>query len=568
MVYNLSKLKAPRMTGRALKIFTSVLESNFPGKIIIKKIMDDSGISYLANKKITEEPTYFPIHGYSTNNVDGRKDVACYVSTGDYLKSKYEIKKTDSFRYLGIDDYADLYKNKKITPIDVAENLLKIIDIENEGDSINAIIKLDKEDFLKQAADSAERLKSGKPRSILEGVPIAVKDEIDAQPYTTDVGTSFLGKAPASADAEVVRRLRDSGALIFGKTNMHEIGIGVTGINPHFGSARNPHNPKCYTGGSSSGSAAAVAAGYCPAAIGADGGGSIRIPAALCGVTGLKPTFGRVSERGAAPLCWSVAHIGPIGATPRDTALLYAVIAGKDKDETLTMHQPKPNLFPVDKQNIEGLRIGIYPEWFYDCDKTIYNTLKEAISKLKEIGVNIVTIEVPELEEMRIAQLVTIVSEMTTAMAPYDKNHRKDFGLDVRTNLAMGRSFTNVDYIHAQRMRTKAINIFSEIFKDVDCIITPTTAITAPVIPKDTLPDGESDLSLLSDIMRFAGVPNLIGYPAISVPVGYDEANMPIGLQFIGRPWEEALLLEIAGILERKVETRKPEVYRSPIPTA
>ncbi|MEA1910662.1 MAG: amidase [Spirochaetota bacterium] len=558
MAYNLSKLKAPRMTGRALKIFTSIMESNFPGKIIIKKIMTDSGIPSLSNKIITEEPTYFPLHGH-------RRDTRSGVSTDDYLKSKYETGKTDSFRYLGIDDYASLYKNKKITPLDIAENLLKIIDIENEGDSLNAIIKLDKEDFLKQANDSAERIKSGKPRSILEGVPIAVKDEIDALPYTTDVGTSFLGKFPVKSDAEVVRRLREAGALIFGKANMHEIGIGVTGINPHFGSARNPHNPKCYTGGSSSGSAAAVAAGYCPAAIGADGGGSIRIPASLCGVTGLKPTFGRVSERGAAPLCWSVAHIGPIAGTARDTALLYAVIAGKDAEEALTMHQPEPDLFPADKQNIDGLRIGIYPEWFYDCDKTIHNTLKETISRLEAIGVKIVNIEVPELEEMRIAQLVTIVSEMTTAMSPYDNDHRRDFGLDVRTNLAMGRSFTNVDYIHAQRMRTRAINIFSDIFKEVDCIITPTTAITAPVIPKDTLPDGESDLALLSDIMRFAGIPNLIGYPAISVPIGYDKKNMPIGLQVIGRPWEEATLLGIAEKLEKDIKLKKPMIYKPPI---
>ncbi|MCK5197858.1 MAG: amidase, partial [Spirochaetales bacterium] len=219
--------------------------------------------------------------------------------------------KTNIFLFPGIDDYASLYRKKKITPLEVAEKLLEIIYDDEGADPLNAIIKLDREDFLGQAADSAERLKAGKPRSLLEGVPIAVKDEIDALPYSTNVGTSFLGQSAAAADAEVVRRLREAGALILGKANMHEIGIGVTGINPHFDSTRNPHNPECYTGGSSSGSAAAVAAGYCPAAIGADGGGSIRIPASLCGVTGLKPTFGRVSERGAAPLCWSVAHIGP-----------------------------------------------------------------------------------------------------------------------------------------------------------------------------------------------------------------------------------------------------------------
>lgn len=476
---------------------------------------------------------------------------------------KLNYCKTNIFLFPGIDDYASLYRKKKITPLEVAEKLLEIIYDDEGADPLNAIIKLDREDFLGQAADSAERLKAGKPRSLLEGVPIAVKDEIDALPYSTNVGTSFLGQSAAAADAEVVRRLREAGALILGKANMHEIGIGVTGINPHFDSTRNPHNPECYTGGSSSGSAAAVAAGYCPAAIGADGGGSIRIPASLCGVTGLKPTFGRVSERGAAPLCWSVAHIGPIAATARDAALLYAVIAGKDTGETLTMHQPEPDL--TKKNGIEGLRLGIYPEWFYDCNKSIHKILKETVSRLETMGAEIVEIEIPELEEMRIAQLITIVSEMTTAMSPHDADHRKDFGLDVRINLAIGRSLTNVDYIHAQRMRTRAINIFTDIFTDVDCMLTPTTAITAPVIQKDTLPDGESDLEMLSDLMRFVTTANLTGHPAISVPIGYDENNMPVGLQIIGRPWEESMLLRIAENLEQHMEQRKPTVFRSPV---
>ncbi len=281
----------------------------------------------------------------------------------------------------------------------------------------------------------------------------------------------FLEKYPVGSDAEVVKRLRDAGAIIIGKTNMHEIGIGVTGINPHLGSARNPHNPECYTGGSSSGSAAAVAAGYCPAAIGADGGGSVRIPAALCGVTGLKPTFGRVSERGAAPLCWSVAHIGPIASSARDTALLYALIAGKDRGESLTHHQPEPDMAPGN--DIRGVRFGIYPEWFYDCDKGIHKVLKNALSILEKNGGKIVEIEIPELEEMRIAQLITIVSEMTTAMSPYDKEHRKDFGLDVRTNLAIGRAFTNVDYIHAQRMRTRAIDTLIPFYRMLTVSLPP-----------------------------------------------------------------------------------------------
>jgi len=562
MAYNLAKLKAPHLTGTSLRLFVAILETNFPGKLIIKKLMKDSGIPYLTNKFIEEEPTYFPVY----SNFDIKT-----IGTKSQNPLKKGIKRsfgTEKSRTSGltIDDYAYFYRSGDFSPMDIAENLIKLTVDSKNGDPLNAVIKMDKDDLKKQAKESAERFKQGKPLSILDGVPIAIKDEIDAATYSTSVGTSFLGKKSVSEDAEVVRRLREAGALIFCKTNMHEIGIGVTGINPHFGHVKNPYNPACYSGGSSSGSAAVVASGLCPGAIGADGGGSIRIPAAFCGVTGLKPTFGRVSERGAAPLCWSVAHIGPIAGNARDTAILYNIIAGKDPKESLTQIQPEPNLKNAFPKDLKGLKFGIYPDWFYDCDKSMHTTLKSTLEYLKNSGAEIIEIEIPELEEMRIAQLITIVSEMTTAMNPYDKNHRKDFGLDVRTNLAMGRSFTNVDYIHAQRMRTKAVNIFEKSLQSVNAILTPSTGICAPEIPKKTLPKGESNLPMLSDIMRFATPSNLTGHPAISIPIGYNPEGMPIGLQAIGRPWEESLLLGIASILEQMYEKRKPEVYLSPFP--
>lgn len=559
MAYNLSKLKAPHLTGTSLKIFTTILESNFPGKLIIKKLMADSGIPYLTNKFIEEDPTYFPIH--PSYEIDSKKTkIQKLIKKG--IKNTSNSGALQNFG-LTIDDYANSYRSGKFSPVKIAENIIRLtIDAEN-GDPLNAVIKLDKEDLLKQANASLGRFKKGKPLSIIDGVPIAIKDEIDAVPYSTSVGTSFLGKEPVTEDAEVVRRLREAGALIFCKTNMHEIGIGVTGINPHFGHVKNPYNPACYSGGSSSGSAAVVASGLCPGAIGADGGGSIRIPAALCGVTGLKPTFGRVSERGAAPLDWSVAHIGPIAGTARDTAILYEIIAGKDPKENLTLFQPEPELKNAFPKNLKGMKFGIYKDWFYDCEKSMHTVLNNALEYLKNAGAEIIEIDIPELEEMRVAQVITIVSEMTTAMSPYDKKHRKDFGLDVRTNLAMGRSFTNVDYIYAQRMRTRAIHIFEETLKSVNAILTPSTGISAPEIPKKALPSGESNLPMLSDIMRFATPPNLTGFPAISIPIGYNSKGMPIGLQAIGKPWEESLLIGIAGILEQMSERRKPEVNLS-----
>lgn len=349
--YNLSKLKAPRMAGFAFKIFTAILETSFPGTMIARKLLKDSGVYKLTGKFLKEDTTILPIH---LNLRNGEKDTE---STSAVLRIPNEklISDTgpDSFRYRTIDDYARMYRNGETDPVQTAQTLIRMIEASNSGETpLNAVIKFNSDDILSQAEESLKRYERGNPLGILDGVPIAVKDEIDQKGYTTGVGTSFLGGQTAESDAEIVARLRKSGALLFGKTNMHEIGIGVTGLNPHFGVVRNPHNHRNYTGGSSSGSAAAVAAGLCPGAVGADGGGSIRIPAALCGVTGLKPTYARISEHGAAPLCWSIAHVGPIGATVRDTAIMYAVMAGKDEKMPVSMIQPDPDLKDFGKKGL------------------------------------------------------------------------------------------------------------------------------------------------------------------------------------------------------------------------
>lgn len=559
-VYTLSRIKTPRMAGFVFKLFVTILESSFPGTLLANKLMKDSGIAALAKKMIDEDISPLPLYFGSLSSAGGR-------SIKEYLpiNTNRRKKTDDSYRPVTIDDYAATYRNGVSDPVKVAERLIELIKESNSTAApLNAVIKYKKDDILRQAEESLKRFREGNPLSIFDGVPIAVKDEIDQAGYTTSVGTSFLGSEKAKEDAEAVRRLRKAGALLFGKTNMHEIGIGVTGLNPHFGVVRNPYNPSNYTGGSSSGSAAAVAAGLCPGAVGADGGGSVRIPASLCGITGLKPTYGRISETGAAPLCWSVAHIGPLGATVRDTALMYAVMAGRDPRMPASLIQPDPDLAGIDK-DLKGIRIGYYPEWFFDCDSRIHPAINHTLNRLKDLGAEVVEIEIPELEEMRVAHLISIVSEMTAAMNPYYKKHRKDFGLDTRVNLALGRRFSNVDYIHAQRMRTRAIEIFNRLLKDVDVIVTPTTAVPAPEIPGDALPLGESDLDVLSNIMRYAFPGNLTGLPAISVPAGYTAGGLPVGLQIMGRAWEESLLFRVATGLEKGIKYNKPELFYPPL---
>jgi Asp-tRNA(Asn)/Glu-tRNA(Gln) amidotransferase A subunit family amidase len=341
---------------------------------------------------------------------------------------------------------------------------------------------------------------------------------------------------------------------------MHEIGINPNGSNAHWGSVRNPFNDACDTGGSSSGSAAAVAAGLVPAAIGADGGGSIRIPASLCGVVGLKPTYGRISEVGAAPLCWSVAHLGPLAASVTDAALVYAAVAGPDPLDTNSRVQPPVTLAGWNRPDLRGLRLGIYKDWFEHAAPEVISTCRALLEELHHAGADICTITIPELDEMRIAHVITILSEMAVCMSNY-REQRKQHSASTRMSLAMGDAFTATDYLWAQRMRTRAMAHFAAAFQQVDAIITPSTALAAQPIPAGGLSDGWSDLSTDTELMRYAFPANFTGNPAISFPAGYDSRGLPISLQAIGRHWEEHLLLRVAFNAERIVQRRLPPRY-------
>jgi Asp-tRNA(Asn)/Glu-tRNA(Gln) amidotransferase A subunit family amidase len=342
---------------------------------------------------------------------------------------------------------------------------------------------------------------------------------------------------------------------------MHEIGIGVTGLNPHHGTVRNPYNPGHHTGGSSSGPAAAVAAGFGPVAIGADGGGSIRLPAGFCGVVGLKPTFSRVSEYGAAPLGWSVAHLGPIAATAHDAAIGYAILAGPDPKDAHTLTQPDISVKGFSQLDLSDLTLGVYWQWFTHATTEVVSGGEAMLTNLQNLGAKIIEVEIPGLEAARVAHIISITSEMNTGLERYYKAHRKDYSQEVRINLSLSKAFTPQDYIQAQRIRTRLVNTMEQVFKQVDLLVTPTSAVLAPPIRLDSLPDGDSDLTLLTEIMRYATPANLTGHPAISFPAGYSPEGLPIGFQAIGRYWQEQTLLRLAHAAETVIERRKPIVY-------
>jgi Asp-tRNA(Asn)/Glu-tRNA(Gln) amidotransferase A subunit family amidase len=553
-VYDLKSVKLPYLSGGLLKLFALLTEGPLGG-LLIPSLLESAGIAWMQKQVIDEAPTHHPIYHVGE------------LATKDAAVSEKELPRTAAveshgFHFATVFDYAKAYRDGKTMPEEVAAKLLDAIEASNKATPpLRAVIFCDREDVMRQAREATQRIKAGKPLSIFDGVPVAVKDELDMVPYPTKVGTSFLGQSPATEDATVVARMRAAGALMVGKTNMHEIGINVTGLNPHHGTARNPYNVNHYTGGSSSGSAAAVAAGLVPVAIGADGGGSIRIPAAFCGIFGIKSTFGRVSELGAAPLCWSVAHVGPLAATATDMALAYGVMAGPDLHDPNSLHQPLPTLEGWDKADLRGIKLGVYKEWFQHADAEVVAACEVMLKRFTDMGAEIREVVIPDLELNRVAHTVTIVSEMVQAMSYTYPEHHREHGLDVRINLALGRAFTAGDYLLAQRARTRIIRNFENALKNVDMILTPTTAIASPEIKPGALPDGDSDLSVTVEIMRFVTAGNLTGLPAISFPVGYTTKGLPIGMQAIGHPWQENVLLRLAVNAERVIERKEPQVH-------
>jgi Asp-tRNA(Asn)/Glu-tRNA(Gln) amidotransferase A subunit family amidase len=556
--YNLKPVNLPRIAGLPLKIFVELLEFPLTRSLLLPNLLRSGGIEGFHRRVFTEPPTYRPFWR------DGSPAAAPALQPADLPLGQPALK---GFSYASIADYHAAYRSGKVSPLEIARWVVESTAASNAHEPpLRAIILSDPVDVLAQAERSAARWRAGAPLSPLDGVPVAVKDEFDQAGYPTRVGTQVLGSSPAQTDAEIVARARAAGALLFGKANMHEIGIGVTGHNTHHGVPRNPHHPGHYTGGSSSGPAAAVAAGLCPAALGADGGGSIRIPSGFCGLVGLKPTYGRVSERGSAPLCWSVAHNGPLAARAADAAILYGMIAGTDPLDANTLHQPPVSLAEFNNLDLRGLRIGVYADWFNHANPEVVARCEALLKEFTRMGAELVDVVIPDLEAVRVGHVITILSEMFASLEKDFSRQKRSFGLDVRTNFALGQMFTATDYVQAQRARTRAIQGFSAALERVDVIATPTTAITAPPILADSLPDGDSDLYTLTEIMRFAVAANFTGLPAVSFPAGYDTKGLPVGLQMIGRAWSEALLLRLANAAGQVVERRKPQLlYQPPI---
>ncbi len=544
--YQRAPVKAPKLSGLALKAFVATLEGPAGGPLADKLLADSGFKAFLAYDAGTATPLAPPLPHPSPLPSTSSPEALAAAAVSDA---------DDSGERESVAAFMRAYK-EGLTPTDVVGRVETAVARAN-GDKMGFFIARKPEELLAAAEASAARHKKGAPISVLDGVPVVIKDEMDMEGYATTLGTSFR-KTVATADSTIVARLKAAGALIVGKGNMNEIGINPIGLNPHWGVCRNPHNRAHITGGSSSASAATVAAGLAPISIGADGGGSIRIPAALCGVVGLKATHGRIPETGIPPLCWTPGHAGPIGLTVADVAAAYAIIAGKDGHDSASDKQPPPSLDDIHKGDVNGLRIGVCRPYFEDADADVVKHCRDAITALEARGAKVVEIPPPDLNRILWSHAIIILSEMSTGVRADVLKDSSRFAYDSRTNLALGRRFSATDYIHALRHRHALTVEALQTFHDVDVIATPTTATTAPPIPEATLPDGESNLPVVDGLMRFIRMGNLTGFPAISVPCGFDAKGLPIGLHLMGRPWEEHVLLRAAAVVEETVDPRVP----------
>lgn len=556
MTYERKPLKAPRLAGNTFRAAIAAIESPI-GNALRDRSLNDMGFGELRRETIDAPTAPLPVLpiGEWWGKAPALEPIVDHAERGP------------GFAFESIADFRRAYRERRTDPVQVAERVAAVIEeSDRHSPPMRFLIAHQKDDLMRQAQEAKERLDRGAPLSPLDGVPVGVKDEVDMIPYPTTAGTKVHGGTRATHDAASVFRLRAAGALLFGKCNMFEIGINPLGHNPHWGACRNPYHPGHDTGGSSSGSAASVAAGLAPLSLGADGGGSIRVPASFCGVVGLKATFGRVSEHGAAPLCWSVGHLGPIGATVADTALGYAILGGRDPRDANTLRQPDVVVDDLRELSLKGLRVGVWPAWFDDADAAVVASCRGALEHLKEAGATVVDFEVEELQRLQNAHLVTIVSEMVAGQRSTLATRRREYGLASRLVLALGERFTAADYVHAQRLRGLFTERFARVFANVDVLATPTCAMTAPAYRADALELGESDIPVIDKIMRFIRLGNFLGLPSITVPSGYDETGLPIGFMLTGRAWEEALLLRAARVVERRVERRAPRFHRRLLP--
>jgi aspartyl-tRNA(Asn)/glutamyl-tRNA(Gln) amidotransferase subunit A len=441
-------------------------------------------------------------------------------------------------------------RRKDVSPVEITQDCLSRI--EKSNSAFNAFITVMAESALREARTAEAEILRGDWRGPLHGVPLALKDLIDTAGVRTTAASALYKDRIPTQDAEVVRRLRQAGAVLLGKNNLHEFAYGASSLVSYFGDVHNPWNLAHIAGGSSGGSAAAVAAGLACAAIGTDTAGSVREPAALCGCVGLKPTYGRVSSRGVIPLSSSLDHVGPLATTVEDAAIVLQAIAGYDCADIATPNIPVPDYVGSLREKIQSLRIGVPREYFFaDLAPEVSSAIDHALRGLQSLGAEIreVKLDVPTDRTLQAAESYAVHAD-NVARTP------ELYQPETLRRLRTGENISAAEYIQRRRELDEARRSIGQVFANVDVLLTPTTPMPAPAIADlKANPDAlrPAELKLLRNTRPF----NVWGLPAISVPCGFTEHGLPIGLQIAGPHWREDLVLQVAHAYEQATAWHK-----------
>ena len=447
-------------------------------------------------------------------------------------------------------DLGAAFRERLLSPVEVVETLLERIEAVDR--ELNSFVTVLADEALEEAARVEKEILAGEYKGPLHGVPVGVKDLIYTRGVRTTMGSAFFEDHVPTEDATVVRKLKESGAILVGKTNTHEFAYGPTGDRSHFGPTRNPYDPSKISGGSSSGSAAAVAAGLCYAALGSDTAGSVRIPSALCATVGMKPTFGRVSKNGVFPLSWSLDHVGPITRSVADNALLLTALAEYDPKDSHSANK-LPGDFARDLgRDVEGGRVGV-PTGFYleHVETEVEERVREAVEALGSLGAEVVEVEISDLPEMLRAQRLVLSAEAYAIHEERLQSEPEKFDEELLRYLLDSERLKAHRYARAQQItKRRSLREFERALEEVDVLLTPTVPIVAPGVGEREANIGGHEEPVFSVLTRLTGPTNFNGLPSLSIPCGFTSSGLPVGLQLVGRSFDEATIYKYAHAYE------------------
>ena len=439
---------------------------------------------------------------------------------------------------------------KKVSPKEVVIDTLN--KIKNNNSLYNAFITVCEEDALAAAAIAEEKIRNGNVKGLFHGIPIAIKDVIFTQGIRTTMGSKIYENFVPDYDATVVQKLKAAGAIIIGKTHTHEFAYGPTGDRSFFGPCRNPHNLGKITGGSSSGSAAAIGADMVCAALGTDTGGSIRVPSSACGVVGMKPTYGLVSKYGIFNTAQSLDHAGPMTRTVKENAALLNILAGFDEKDSHSINQSKEDYTRLIGKSISGKVIGLPSFYFKNIDSEVAKAIGKVIKVFEEQGAIIVEVEIQGIEEIAASQVITIQAE---AKKVHEKNLRDrgaDYDPEVYERLQSSKTIQSEEYSSAQQKRKDLTSQYNKVFEYVDILLTPTLPILPTDINQREVMIGDHPEQVRQALLRLTSPTNYTGNPSLSVPCGFSNNGLPIAFQLIGKHREEALLYQFGYTYEQQ----------------